>query len=327
MILYQTGNYRQADWNKTIAGFDTANLMQDWSYGEAKARTAGWQVERGLLTDGDAVIGAAQVLIKTMPVVGGGLAWINRGPLVARGADYSQLLRALGRHYARERGFYLRIAPLAEEGSLSGEALAAAGFRLTETPGWASAVLDLSPPPDALRQSLRANWRGALKKAERAGLHVARVDDAAGYEAFLAEYDAFLQERKIATTVTSDLLRALQLVRSDDTKMQCLRCSRENDSLGSVLIVRTGDTVEYLAGTLTNAARQFAVGQLLLWRAICDSREAGARRFDLGGMDPDITPKGIFDFKNGVGGKPYRLASEIETTKGGVSSSLIRWGI
>ncbi len=66
---------------------------------------------------------------------------------------------------------------------------------------------------------------------------------------------------------------------------------------------------------------------MLLWRAICDAREAGLRWFDVGGMDPELTPKGIYDFKAGIGGTPYRLAPEIEAQNGGLRTRLVRWRV
>jgi lipid II:glycine glycyltransferase (peptidoglycan interpeptide bridge formation enzyme) len=107
-------------------------------------------------------------------------------------------------------------------------------------------------------------------------------------------------------------------------------CSRAFDGgtpLGSALIVHHGDTAEYLAGTLLDAGRPFSIGQLLLWRAIEDARSAGLRRFDLGGMDAERTPRGIYDFKRGVSGAPYRLMPEIEARPTGLRARLVRWRV
>jgi lipid II:glycine glycyltransferase (peptidoglycan interpeptide bridge formation enzyme) len=96
---------------------------------------------------------------------------------------------------------------------------------------------------------------------------------------------------------------------------------------GSVLMVRHGDTAEYLAGTVAAAGRAVNAGQLLLWRAVVAMQEQGARRFDLGGLDAHLTPPGIYRFKDGLGGLPYRLAPELEALGGSLLGRLVRWRV
>ena len=68
-------------------------------------------------------------------------------------------------------------------------------------------------------------------------------------------------------------------------------------------------------------------GQLLLWRAVAAMKEHGGRGFDLGGLDVDLTPPGIYRFKDGLGGVPYRLAPELEALGGGLLGRLVRWRV
>jgi hypothetical protein len=44
-------------------------------------------------------------------------------------------------------------------------------------PGWASAVIDLSPDLETLRAGLKGKWRGHLNKAERSDLEVRIGED------------------------------------------------------------------------------------------------------------------------------------------------------
>lgn len=325
MIRYEPAQFGQSEWNAIIASFEPINLMQDWAYGEAKAQTGGWHTERGILSQDNKFVGAAQVLIKSIPVIGGGLAWLNRGPLHQEGLDVRELLTALATHYSLERGLYLRIAPPIGADEFSAVSLKDTPLQNTDTSGWASAVLDLSTDIEDLRTGLRQNWRNALNKAERGGVTIDAGEDIAFLDGFLDEYRTFLDDRKITTSVSADLLRSLHHLRLPGTKLKCFRARSGNTQLGSVLVARTGYTAEYLAGTLLEAGRPYSVGQLLLWHAICDAKESGMRNFDLGGMDPELTPKGVYEFKRGVGGTAFRLAPELEATPNGLSASLIRW--
>ena len=64
-----------SEWNDLISASRQINLIQSWEYGEAKALTSPWQVERGVISDNNQVIGAAQTMIRRAPVGNGGMAW------------------------------------------------------------------------------------------------------------------------------------------------------------------------------------------------------------------------------------------------------------
>jgi len=94
-------------------------------------------------------------------------------------------------------------------------------------------------------------------------------------------------------------------------------CARAGaKKLGSILIARYGDTAEYLVGAVGPEGRAQNAGQFLLWNAIVVMKQAGVRHFDLGGIHPEKTPKGILHFKQGVGGVPYALTGEFDVARG-----------
>lgn len=327
MITYAAEVDQADDWQARLRGFDDLSLTQTWAYGEAKAATGPWRVERGVLRDGDAVVGCVQVLVRRLPGgLPGGLAWIARGPLWRRpgedgpAARLGGILSALAEHFAARRGFYLRVAPPAVEGALEPVSRDTA-LRITATRGWASARLDLTRPRDDLRTGLVQKWRNAVNKAERTGVAVSAetvTGSGGALDGFLAAYRAFLSERSIATTVTPELLSALADRSGGDDGLAVLSASRDGSVLGWTLVARYGDTAEYLAGVVGDAGRDAGAGQLLLWRAVEWAQEAGLRRFDLGGLDPLLTPDGIRRFKEGLAGVPYRQMNEVEAVPDGL---------
>ncbi|MBT3907004.1 MAG: hypothetical protein HOF30_15135, partial [Rhodospirillaceae bacterium] len=56
-------------------------------------------------------------------------------------------------------------------------------------------------------------------------------------------------------------------------------------------------------------------------------KQQGIRQFDVGGMDEILTPKGIYRFKEGLGGTPYRLAPELELGGDSLRGRLVRWRV
>lgn len=329
MVRFLLGDYGREAWDAWLDRLEGVSLLQTWAWGAAKAATGSWSVERGLLQDQGRVVGAAQVMLRRLPVVGGGLAWISRGPLYAESTvdDYCRLLKALRRHYVDERKFHLRIAPALPAMLATENSFEPAGFRPSGAPGWASSIIDLSLPTEALRLGLAQKWRNALNKAERWNVTIEAHDAGEGFSLFLSEYKAFLEERRFATSVTPELIGTLHDFHRSGRKMTAWRCTRDGTALGAALIVRYTNRAEYLAGALTKQGRVYNAGQILLWRAILAEKEAGTRWFDLGGMDPILTPKGVFEFKRGLGGVSYRLADEIEADDSGLRARLVRWGI
>ena len=329
MVEFAIRDIRRDEWTCLGAGFTDLSLMQCWEYGEAKARTGAWRVERGVFLDGGEPIGMVQALVRSLPLgLPGGLVWINRGPLwrpmdgdTDHAARYGDLMAALRRHYVLGRSMYLRLAP-----PLAGGGLPTA-FASTATPGWASAILDLTPEIVELRKGLKQKWRNCLNKAERSDLTVQAGCGDDLFAVFLDGHRQLTAKGDFSTSVTTEFLAALQALLPGDGRMTAFLAYHGGMPVASVLVVRYGDTGEYLAGNVGSEGRRINAGQLLLWRAVCTMKETGCRRFDLGGLDPDLTPAGIRHFKEGLSGTPYRLAPEVEATGGGLVGRLVRWRV
>ena len=318
------------EWSKVVAPFADLSLMQCWAYAEAKARTGPWRAERGVFYDGQCEVGAFQALIRSLPLVAGGLAWINRAPLWRRDGETEEqplvaMMAELRAHYADRGRMYLRLAPPAPEGKLAAGTLREAGLSPAGTLGWSSAVLDLTAPLEDLRKGLKQKWRNCLNKAERLPVEVRSGCGEEIFTAFLESHAHLTADCDFATSVTVDLLRALQGLLPEGRKLEAFLAYQKEMPVGSVLIAKYGDTCEYLAGHTSAEGRRLNAGQLLLWRAVAAMKEQGFRRFDLGGMDAVLSPRGIYRFKGGLGGKPYRLAPELEAVGGGQLGRLVRW--
>jgi hypothetical protein len=321
--------FSRTAWVSCIAELDELTLVQSWEYGEAKVRTGPWRAERGILRVGGQMRGAWQAQLRPLPFgLKGGLAWINRGPLLAPGilkdsAARAAMLAALRAHYLA-RGFYFRLAPPFAVDDVSSPSV---GFQATGTCGWASAVVDLTSDRDALRGGLRPNWRNKLNKAERAGLVLRAGSDGALLAEALVAYRRFLKLRDFDTTVTPELIESLHVLLPPNEGLTVLLADFGKVLAGWIVIAMTGGRAEYLAGHVEESGRSLCAGQFLLWHAVMAMKERGLRTFDLGGMDPVLTPKGIYDFKEGLGGTPYRLVDELEAGGTGVLGRLVRWRV
>ena len=333
MIRMITQPYAQDEWNRIVEGFCDLSLMQTWEYAEAKTGDSSWKVERAIFEGNDGrVLGAVQAMIRYVPGLGKGLVWISRGPLW-RGADETDvstlvaMMNLLRQYWVVERGMYLRILPTLFQGEVDSDLFTKSGYRLVDgSILWASSLLDLSLPIEVLRSRLQQKWRNCLNKAGRQGIVAQSGVEDVLFNDLLLEYEGMLQ-RKSFVSCSPSLLSRLQSTLPDERKLWVVRGRLGSQSLGGVLIARYGQFCEYLVGTVNDAGKRINAGQLLLWLAITQMKEQGYRWFDLGGMDPVRTSKGIMHFKRGVNGSPYELMGEVESFNRSLLNQAIRWRV
>jgi len=313
--------YGREEWTAITAGLPGLSLMQTWEYGEAKAAGGSWSAMRALVRDaGERPVAAFQGAVRKLPVVGGGLIWINRGPLmIDPAAAVDEVLAAIATWAAR-RHWYVRLAlPLPEM-----EPGEHARFRPTGATGWCSSLVDLTQTAEQRRSALDQKWRNCLNKAVRSEVQVEAAADDATLGAYAGELERRLAERPFATTVTPGFLNAIQALLPVERKLVVFTAKKGADILGYHVAAVYGSTAEYVSGLLNEEGRRLNAGHALLWDAMETMAARGVRRYDLGGMHPELTPRGIFHFKEGAGGTFYRLPNELETIGRDWRSAVIR---
>ena len=325
-ISYQPFDGDADSWNSLTIDAEDASFLQTWEFGEAKSKTSLWRVERGVLVERGSLIGTVQSMIRKPFFSKSGLVWINRGPVGVKG-NYGEALHALTRQFCNERQMYLRVAPSRLAGELSFLECKASGLSKTNMLGWASSVVDLTKDRKHLRQNLNGKWRNALTRAERAEIEISISADSSSFRRFLRGHAHHLQKFGPKGGLEIEFLLSLQNILPIHRRFMCVAAHKDGDYLGGALIVKHGKLAEYLAGHNLVKGRSINAGQLILWKAMMHLKETGAKKFDLGGMDENLSPPGIFRFKKRIGGIPYRLAHEMEGPAHGIVSKIIRWRV
>ncbi len=330
MVHMEIRAFGQEEWDDIVSTLDDLSLMQTWEFGEAKAQIGPWKVWRAIFREGDETIGAAQAMIRTIPLLNRGLVWINRAPLL-KNKDmlhsdiYVDILKELKRYWVDEKKMYLRIAPPLMAFESSCELFKEAGFlRASKKDGWASEIVDLSRSLEDLRKGLKQKWRNCLNKAERLEVTCELGSSATLMEEMLADYNMLMQNKGFNTSVTPELITALQNLLPNSRKMVIFAGRQKGIKLGSILIATYGNTCMYLIGATNNIGRKANANYYLIWKAICEMKERGYKWFDVGGAHSRNTPRGILHFKRGLCGKPYQLMGEVEAYRGGFINKMIR---
>jgi lipid II:glycine glycyltransferase (peptidoglycan interpeptide bridge formation enzyme) len=314
---YVCREVERQEWDFYWAKIVGSNLLQSWQYGEAKRSSQSWIPFRYAIesTDGE-VVAITQILTKTVPILGG-VARINRGPLLLSKAidqspgAYLDLLRSILELKKINRWWLFFMSPEINKGKLKNIDLIGLGLKLRKSAPWGSSSLNLSIDGDFLFKNLKGKWRNLLRKAQKSDIKVRKVcSKDPEFESLLSLYEN-MKNKKNFVGMPTDLLRNLSRCQGAEWNFNVYigELAVDSEILGMLISVHHGNTATYLISYAGSSGRKVNVNYLLLFQAIIDAKAAGCRSFDLGGLNKN-TPKGIAHFKRGVSGVEYELLGE-----------------
>lgn len=296
-------------WHEWMIRAGRSNLLQSWEYGNAKAKSEGWRIVRGVAYLMDEPVAIVQALEKRLPGVGG-VVRINRGPLFLAELPPDHLRMLLEQVIARSTsGIGKTVLSFSPELALSGayiRLLAEIPLRQYSPHGWRSIWLDLRMGEEALRKNLDAKWRNMLVKAEKQEMNVRVSAATEDFEWLTARCRSMMTGRGVGAPPVG-LYRALHAeMQGGGNSMVVFRALSGDESIAGICVVTHGKAATYLLGWNGEAARKLNANYVLLWQAALWLRSRGIEWFDLGGVNNDETP-GIAAFKQGMNGSPYEL--------------------
>ena len=322
---YTIRNIERGEWNNLWKKIDKPNLLQSWEYGEAKAEADKWEPIRLIIeTKERKPIAITQVMTKTLPILGG-IARINRGPLLIgdKGEkDYLNkvinCLRAIKVKANKEHWWITFVAPeiYMKESHIVFVSCEEYKFRKNKIP-WASAIINLSINEDQIKAQLSGKWRNLLRKAQKSDLSIEKVKD--NKDSIKKVIDAYeeMKLQKNFAGISKNLLQQLATEKGPNWKFNIYIANNEkrNNENWAGMLVSTihGNSATYLIAVTNEYGRETNANYLLLWQAIIEAKSENCMWFDLGGMNKN-TPKGIAHFKKGLSGEEYELMGELMYT-------------
>lgn len=300
--------YDADTWSQTMAEFDDANIYQTWSYGIVRQGLG--RVSHLALKRAGALVAAAQIRLFPLPVVGGGMAYVQWGPLWRRSgtpADvevFRQVIRALRNEYVDRRRMVLRLLPWSVDhtGELAG-VLHQEGFTLSQRRGnRRTLIMDLTRTEDELRAGMRSRWRSYLNKAEKDGLSVVEGDSLELFEQSMQMYEKLRNRKGFEDGVDVQEYTRLQAALPGNAKMRVLLCRAAGQACAAVIASAIGRIGIYLFGASNEVGMRNRGAYLLQWRTVQWLKERGCIAYDLNGINPVANP-GVYQFKTGLCGK------------------------
>jgi hypothetical protein len=324
-----------AQWESAVRSFSDYSYRQTWAYGSTLASKRGALSEHLAIQAGDEVIGLADVRIKQLPLVGGGLAYVSGGPLI-RSCDgsgdaldrFDKCIELLTDEFVGRRGLTFRaLAPigLADDNDALAERFAKAGLAPTEHgEHYRTVLLDLEPEPEEIRTSLHRHWRRQLNRAERNDLEVSFGTEPGRFEEVARMSEALRARKGFNLDLDAGFYGEVQEGLSDRDRLVVGLVHAGGEVVAGNITAVHGDTAVYLVGASNDAGRESRAAYLMHWRTLELIRERGLRWYDLGGIDPVANP-GVSSFKLRTNGFDVTAAGPYEKSPGGVRASLARW--
>ena len=319
-------------WPSLTRQFRDNNYQQLCAYGCMLAELRHADAEQVAIKSGNEIVGLASVRIRTMPVVGGGMAYISGGPLtrMGRGDDLSRLaecLKLLKAEYVDRRGLALRIlGPLGSpDWNRQAETVFRdAGMERTEqSRSYRTFLLDIRPPLPDLRAGCSKYWRRNLRRAEERDFEV-RVgtgDDLFGTINEL--YDRLRRRKQFHSNLDAEFYTSLQTHLDGEERFIASVVETDHDPVSGLIVSLLGDTCVPLILATDEAGLRSYAAYRLQWHSISMARERGMSYYDLGGIDP-VANSGVYNFKKGLRGVDLTAPGPIDFAAAGVRGLITR---
>jgi lipid II:glycine glycyltransferase (peptidoglycan interpeptide bridge formation enzyme) len=294
-------------WNAFVERAAYRSFPQLWEWGELR-EAAGWRPIRLAVGErADEPLAGAQVLVRSVPLLGWRLAYAPRGP-IGRLDDpdvRAALFAALRGLADSERVAIVKVDPEATPGESLGEALLAPPWRpAAKVQPTRSRLIDLAHEPEALFAATRQKHRQYVHKAERAGVVVSEVDRGSPDEVAAALDDfngiyRYTAERAGFVARAPEYYERVWRLFAPHGHARLFFATLDGGRVATLFHFTCGDRAAEAYGGMTDLGAASRANYLLKWEAIRAFRAEGFAVYDLWGL----ATGGIAQFKEGFGGR------------------------
>ncbi|WP_105031374.1 lipid II:glycine glycyltransferase FemX [Arthrobacter ruber] len=278
-------------WDTTVDQLG-GHPQQLWGWGETKA-AHGWSADRVIVTEDGVVVGAAQLVLKSLPGPLRNLAYIPRGPQTAEGREIEVLEAVAGYVRAAHHSVALSIEPDWDAASSAVRALPAAGWRASTNTILIgrTLILDLRRSEEELLADMTKKHRQYIRKSGREGLEIRRV--------VRGEIGACLDVYRLTAERAGFGIHEdsyyLDIFDNLGDASPVYAAFSGDDVIAFLWISATGTTSFELYGGMTEEGERLRANYALKWFAIQEMKARGVERYDFNGLLND----GVSRFKMG----------------------------
>lgn len=307
----------ESEWDDLCLQFRDATINQTWRFGVDVSHER--ILSHIVLRREGVVRAAAQVRVRTVPVLEAGIAYVGSGPMWKRRGtednvdDLRGILKAMRDEYATHRGLLLRALPNVFDGCQDAETVSSAfcdaGFSRKES-AHQTLFLDLAPSMDELRRHLDHKWRTNLNNAERTNIQLREGTDGEMFDLFREAYLAMRRRKAYAPDIDIDNYAAMQSDLPETLKPLIILGELDGRPVAGGVFAILGDGGTWILGATDDEGVTCNAAYLIQWRAIQRLKENGCQYYDLGGVDKEKVP-GTYRFKSKLCGRNPKVSRRV----------------
>ncbi len=321
----------RTEWQQLAPSFSDYNYRQLWDFGIACAKRLNAISDHVAIQQDQEIIGLADVRIKHIPVIGGGIGYVNGGPMVRRNTDgqweverLRTVLAGLVDYYVKKKKFVLRIQPpLGPDywNGILGKTFLDMGCS-SHRQSHRTIVLDLSPSLELIRKRFKQKWRNCLNSAEKKDLTVKTGTDEMFFSTFVHLYQEMRGRKDFSVDLSPEFYGQVQKNLTDNEQFLVSIVYKNDQPVAGHVSSILGDTCVYLLGATIAEGLKNKAAYIAQWSVIQTAKEEGCQFYDLGGIDPDKNP-GVYHFKKGMGGEEVTAPGSFEFYPSGLRQILV----
>ena len=312
-------DFDHAEWEKNAKNFADYSIYQTWPYQEMRANMACQELSRVIVKDEkNEVVTMCHIRIRNISSLGPKIGYVQQGPLVrdvdGRIVCSVEALKALRSAYLGKKISVFKIVPNIsddETGQQISQMLKSGGFKFVNSISpYRTLMLSLDGSEEEIRKSLDRNFRRNLKKSEKAGIEIREGRDARFCEILRKLYLTSVKRKGFKGLNPDEFIKP-QLMLSSEEKMNFIVAYYENEPVSVHLASHLGDTGVALLVASNKKGLDCGSSYLIWWKACITAKDAGMKRFDLGGIDPENNPGG-YQFKSQISRQECRFIGAFE---------------
>jgi len=309
-------------WQALIGATPAGDFLHDWAWAEVAAHDG--EPQRRFVAEEDGAI-VALAAAQVRRVRGGRSFWyVPHGPVLDYAdADAAMRLRAvvegLAAAGARDRAIAVKLEPRLEAGPQEPAAFRGAGLRrVSGTLQVCQTRLVELADDETLMAGFDKDTRNSVRRAEREGVTVGAIEDAADGSPIEALHDLVTETQRRAgfPLPSRDRYRVAWRALAGAGRAAILEARRRGELLASGMVVVEGERSFYLFSGSRREERgepKHYASYALQWAMMRYARDRGARTHDLWGVaPPGAGPEhpwhGVGLFKKGFGGREVTWA-------------------
>lgn len=287
-----------------------ASYQQDWAYGAAlKSASPNVDLLRASITRADgSLVALAQVTARAVAMIGRfalcthGPVWIGAVTPEEKRDAYRVLKKSLPQRWPRLLVF---TPDEAANDSLRGLSRVMTGD--------ATVLIDLTQEETALRANLESSWRNKLSKAERSDLNIQKAGTKPAQYRWLLDAEAKQRQKRGYRAMPLEMTERWQDAKAEGANgdrvagLVVYRADIGRDPAAGMLFLIHGRRATYHVGWTSDAGRDNAAHNLILWTAMKELKARGVAQLDLGGVNTQ-SGAGIARFKLETGGQVLQRA-------------------